>query len=36
MIPETHSHGYEKSATFALITGFLLVLVLQRLLAASA
>lgn len=30
MIPETHSHGYEKQATFALISGFLLVIVLQR------
>ncbi len=29
MIPETHSHGYEKSATFALITGFMLVLIIQ-------
>ena len=32
MIPETHSHGYEKPATFALISGFVLVVVLQRLL----
>lgn len=32
MIPETHSHGYEKPATFALISGFVLVLLLQRLL----
>lgn len=31
MIPETHSHGYEKAATFALIAGFLVVLALQRL-----
>ena len=29
MIPESHSHGFEKPATFALIGGFLLVLVLQ-------
>ena len=32
MIPETHSHGYEKPATFALISGLLLVIILQRLL----
>ena len=32
MIPETHAHGYEKGATFALLSGFLLVLILQQLL----
>ena len=32
IIPETHSHGFEKQATFATITGFLLVLILQHLL----
>ncbi|MBO7741813.1 MAG: ZIP family metal transporter [Victivallales bacterium] len=32
MIPETHAHGYEKSATFALLAGFTLVLVMQQLL----
>lgn len=32
MIPETHAHGFEKEATFSLLSGFLLVLVLQRLL----
>ena len=32
MIPETHSHGYEKLVTFALLGGFLTVLILQRLL----
>ncbi len=26
MIPETHSHGYEKMATFALLAGFMFVL----------
>ena len=31
MIPETHAHGYEKPATFALLTGLLLVILLQRL-----
>lgn len=30
MIPETHSHGFEKVATFALLAGFLLVMILQR------
>lgn len=34
MIPETHAHGYEKEATFALMGGTLLVLALQSLLAA--
>ena len=32
MIPETHSHGYEKPATFALISGLILVIALQHLL----
>ena len=30
MIPETHSHGFEKQSTFALISGFLLILVFQQ------
>ena len=30
MIPETHSHGYEKPATFALIAGLILIIVVQR------
>lgn len=29
MIPETHSHGYEKGATYALITGFCLMLLMD-------
>lgn len=33
MIPETHAHGFEKPATFALITGFLLVLAVQSIAA---
>lgn len=33
MIPETHAHGYEKQATFALVTGLMTVLIFQRLLA---
>ena len=36
MIPETHSHGYEKPATFALISGLILVIILQRLLAPAS
>ena len=32
MIPETHSHGFEKQATFALLAGFMLIVVLQKLL----
>ncbi|MBO5646289.1 MAG: ZIP family metal transporter [Clostridia bacterium] len=36
MIPETHSHGYEKPATFALISGLLLVIIQQRLLAPAS
>ncbi len=31
MIPETHSHGFEKGATFALLSGFLLILVIHQL-----
>lgn len=33
IIPETHAHGFEKPATFALIIGFLLVLAIQSLFA---
>lgn len=29
MIPETHSHGYEKSATYALLIGFIVMLILD-------
>ena len=32
MIPETHSHGFEKESTFALIAGFMLIFVLQQIL----
>jgi len=32
LIPESHSHGYEHQATFGFIVGFLLLLVLLRLL----
>jgi len=30
MIPETHAHGFEKAATYTLLCGFLLVLLMQR------
>ena len=36
MIPETHSHGFEKGATFALLVGFLTVMLLQRLIGGVA
>ena len=36
MIPETHSHGFHKPATFALIGGLMLVLILQRITALCA
>ncbi len=29
MIPETHSHGYEKGATYALLTGFCIMLLID-------
>ena len=32
MIPETHSHGFEKAATFSILGGFLLILVMQKVL----
>ena len=32
MIPETHAHGFEKESTFALIFGFMLILILQNVL----
>ncbi len=30
MIPETHAHGYQKSATYALLVGFMTLLFLER------
>ena len=30
MIPETHAHGYQKQATYALVLGFLMLLYLER------
>ncbi|MDO4630384.1 MAG: ZIP family metal transporter [Planctomycetia bacterium] len=34
MIPETHSHGYEKMATFALLAGFMFVLITSHIFGA--
>lgn len=31
MIPETHAHGYQKHATYALLLGFMTLLLLERL-----
>ena len=31
MIPETHTHGYEKEATYALIAGFITLLGIEGL-----
>lgn len=31
MIPETHAHGYEKQATYALLLGFMTLLLLEKL-----
>ena len=30
MIPESHSHGHQKIATYALLAGFLLMLLMDR------
>ena len=29
MIPETHAHGYQKQATYALLLGFMTLLVME-------
>jgi len=34
MIPETHAHGHQKPATYALLTGFMLLLFMEQALAA--
>ena len=31
MIPETHAHGFQKQSTYALLTGFMTLLLLERL-----
>ena len=30
MIPETHAHGYQKQATYALLVGFLTLLLMEK------
>ncbi|MBR4266994.1 MAG: ZIP family metal transporter [Bacteroidales bacterium] len=30
MIPETHAHGYQKQATFALLIGFMIVIIMEK------
>ena len=30
MIPETHSHGFEKQATYALVAGVMVMLMIQK------
>lgn len=30
MIPETHSHGYEHAATYSLLTGFIVMLIINN------
>lgn len=30
MIPETHAHGYQKQATYALLLGFITLILLER------
>lgn len=30
MIPETHAHGFEKQATYALVVGVMLMLLIER------
>ena len=30
MIPETHAHGYQKQATYALLLGFMTLLVMEK------
>ena len=30
MIPETHAHGYQKQATFALLVGFMTIIVFDK------
>ncbi len=32
MIPETHAHGFQKQATYALLLGFMTLLLLERML----
>ena len=32
MIPETHTHGYQKQATYALLLGFMTLIVMEKVL----
>ena len=32
MIPETHTHGYQKQATYALLVGFVTLILAEKLL----
>ena len=32
MIPETHAHGYQKQATYALLLGFMSILLMEHVL----
>ena len=32
MIPETHSHGYERSSTYSLLVGFTLMVIMDMVL----
>jgi len=31
MIPETHAHGYQKQATYALLLGFMTLILMDKL-----
>jgi ZIP family zinc transporter len=31
MIPETHAHGYQKQATYALLLGFMTLVIIEKL-----
>ena len=30
MIPETHAHGYQKQATYALLLGFMTLVIMEK------
>jgi len=30
MIPETHAHGYQKQATYALLVGFMTPIIMEK------
>ena len=31
MIPETHAHGYQKQATYAMLVGFMTLVIVEKL-----